>query len=414
VTFNRLNFLQHTVKSIYERTKYPHRLWVVDNNSTDGTRQWLKGAKTNGFLHDYILMDKNVGLAGAFSKGFEKVESDFFITTQDDIIPPDLTPCWLERMLHLAEKNTEYGGISMRIERIRHREVNEFKELIESPTSLASVLRVQKKNDIAEIGGFGKRPHWESTSFVARMKKLKKKFAAATHLYASHTSFMTDNKGFEDGYTTYHTYSKERVTQGADQPYPDIDPKTNIPLKINTSRDRHEQEKREEYYEYWGVDKRRNHKMTKDQKKISKYAAEGHGIEIGSGRIKSNENAIGVDIFPYSATDVLAEASDLWMFKDGEMDFVIASHALEHFPDTKAVMKEWKRVLKVGGTMAVAVPDAESCPGVVRDPHKCGLTKEILRIIFKYDLGMKVIESIDIPDMPRGKKSILVAAIKLK
>jgi len=157
VTFNRLNFLKHTVKKIYERTLYPHRLWVVDNNSPDGTQEWLKGAKINGFVHDYILLPENKGLAYGLSEGFKKVESEYFITTQDDVVPPDMKPCWLERMLHLAKKNPDYGGIAMRIQRVRHREIDEHKELYESPTSLASFLRIQKKSDLEKMNGFGAR-----------------------------------------------------------------------------------------------------------------------------------------------------------------------------------------------------------------------------------------------------------------
>jgi len=224
VTYNRLNFLKFVVKKIYERTRYPHRLWVIDNNSTDGTKDWLKKAKLHGYLHDYILLSKNEGLAAGFSAGFEKVESEYFICTQDDIVPPDLTPCWLERILHLFKKNEkEYCGISMRVQRIRHRDVDEHKELIESKPSLASIFRISKKKEIEIIEGFGKRPHWESTAFYQRTASLKKKLAVATHLYADHIGFMVDNKGFAEGFTNYHTYAAERIKQGEDQPYPDID-----------------------------------------------------------------------------------------------------------------------------------------------------------------------------------------------
>lgn len=254
VTFNRVNFLKHTVKKIYERTLYPYRLWVIDNASTDKTREYLKKAKLHGFVYDYIILPENKGLAKGFTEGFKKVKSEFFITTQDDIVPPDLRPCWLERMLHLAKKNPDYGGIAMRIQRIRHREVDEKKNLIESPKSLASVLRIQKKKDIASLEGFGERPHWESTSFVRRMIPLKRKFAVATHLYADHTGFMHKNKGFAEGFVDYHTYAKERVNQGEEQPYPKIDPRTNVPLKINSQRDRGEHIKRKAYWDSCGAD----------------------------------------------------------------------------------------------------------------------------------------------------------------
>lgn len=257
VTFNRLDFLKTTVKAIYHRTRYPHRLIVVDNASTDGkTQAWLKHARINGFVSEHVFLEENKGLAAGFSAGFKLVKSDYFICTQDDLIPPDLKPCWLERMYELFKKyEDDYAGISMRIQRIRHREVDENRELIESPTSLASVFRIQKKNEVEAIGGFGKRPHWESTAFINRMAAIKKKFGVATHLYADHIGFMIHNKGFEKGFTDYHTYAEERVDQGDDQPYPDIDPISNVPIKINTERDRGEHNKRLEFWKLMGFKK---------------------------------------------------------------------------------------------------------------------------------------------------------------
>jgi hypothetical protein len=411
VTFNRVRFLKHTVSCIYERTLYPYRLWVVDNASTDDTGRWLKIAKVNGYIHDYITMPKNLGLASGFTAGFQKVKSEFFITTQDDVVPPDLRPCWLERMLHIAKNNPDYGGIAMRIQRVRHREINEYKDIIESGPSLASVFRIQKKTDIEKINGFGNRPHWESTSFVARMTPLKKKFGVTTHIYADHTGFMPDNKGFEEGFTTYHTYAKERITQGKEQPYPDIDPKTNIPLKINTERDAGEQSKRERYWNYWGVDRRRVPKLIPDQKILAKYAEKGRGIDIGCGRIKCHPNAIGIDIFPFKDVSVLADATDLWMFNDNELDFVVSSHAIEHFPDTKSVLREWKRVLKPGGILGIATPDGATRPDTILGCHKVALTIPVMEFIFK-ELKMKIIKFGNVDGRPEKKAAFYMIVQK--
>lgn len=410
VTFNRLHLLKRAVKKIYERTRYPHRLWVVDNNSQDGTKHWLKKAKLHGYLYDYILKEKNDGLASALTEGFKKVKSEYFITTQDDVIPPDLKPCWLERMLRMAKKNPDYAGLSMRIQRIRHRDVDEHKELIESPKSLASVYRIQKKSDIEKVKGFGHRSHWESTDFVNRTKNLKKKYGVATHLYANHIGFMPDNKGFKEGFTTYHTYAKERVKQGKDQPYPDIDPKTNIPLKINTQRDRHEQARREKLWEYWGVDKRRSLKTLPDQRILHKIC-KGKGVDVGCGRVKCHEDAIGIDVFPFKAADILYDITDLWMFMDNELDYVVSSHSLEHCPDTKEVLREWIRILKPGGKIGIAVPDCEKRPDAIRGTHKVCLTKKVMEYIFQ-ELRLKILEIDSVPNRSERKAAFYIIGQK--
>lgn len=49
----------------------------------------------------------------------------------------------------------------------------------------------------------------------------------------------------------------------------------------------------------------------------------------------------------------LAEKLDL---PDNSVDYIVANAILEHIPDEKQAIKEWKRVLKDGGKMLVTVP----------------------------------------------------------
>ncbi len=41
VTFNRIERTGPTLASIRDKTSHPHVLTVIDNNSEDGTREWL-------------------------------------------------------------------------------------------------------------------------------------------------------------------------------------------------------------------------------------------------------------------------------------------------------------------------------------------------------------------------------------
>jgi SAM-dependent methyltransferase len=43
-------------------------------------------------------------------------------------------------------------------------------------------------------------------------------------------------------------------------------------------------------------------------------------------------------------------------FPDQDLDYVYASHTLEHITDYKEAIREWYRVLKIGGYLIVAVP----------------------------------------------------------
>jgi len=44
-------------------------------------------------------------------------------------------------------------------------------------------------------------------------------------------------------------------------------------------------------------------------------------------------------------------------FRDGYFDYLIAGEVLEHMEDPLATLKEWLRVLKVGGKLAISTPN---------------------------------------------------------
>ena len=54
--------------------------------------------------------------------------------------------------------------------------------------------------------------------------------------------------------------------------------------------------------------------------------------------------------------DVLADASELPV-APGTLDFLIASHVLEHLPFTLRALKAWYQSLAPGGVLLVKVPD---------------------------------------------------------
>jgi glycosyltransferase involved in cell wall biosynthesis len=399
VTYQRENFLKKTVEEINKRTLYPFRLIVVDNASTDGTRAYMKHAEKVGKIQKNIFLEENIGQPEALNVAYKEVKSEFFVTTQDDLIPPDLRPCWLERLKHLMEKYPDYGCICMRIQRTKRVDWEEKDDLIINFKTIPSVYRMCRKSDIDKLGEdpFGHRKHWESHSFADAMRRLKKKFAMATHLYCDHFGFAPKNKGYEDEFTDYFTYSPERVNQGDDKPYPTIDPKTNIPLEIHHQTDRDEHQKR---LDYWGLDTGVPDQGTTDRKwkqrfELGKYVDKLGGdkwIEIGCGSEKCNEKCLGIDTSPFSVADIHHDGSDLWFFKDGELDGVIACHALEHFPDTKQVLREWARVIKPGGIIAFIVPDGDLRPKTIREAsHKVSLNRATVHQLMKNVLEFKVL-----------------------
>lgn len=97
-------------------------------------------------------------------------------------------------------------------------------------------------------------------------------------------------------------------------------------------------------------------------------------LDVGCGTRKT-PGAIGMDILPSSAADVVADLNAHWPFEDGSFDEVVANHVLEHVPDVVHVVEEAWRVLRRGGIFVVRGPHFSSGHLVWGDPtHRRGLS----------------------------------------
>lgn len=83
-------------------------------------------------------------------------------------------------------------------------------------------------------------------------------------------------------------------------------------------------------------------------------------LHIGCGK-KYIPGFIHIDVRKLPHIDYVTSADRLDMFKNNSVNLVYACHVLEHFKRNQIenVLKEWYRVLKLGGILRIAVPDFE-------------------------------------------------------
>jgi len=132
----------------------------------------------------------------------------------------------------------------------------------------------------------------------------------------------------------------------------------------------------------------------------------GKGIDVGCGFRKTHPDAIGVDILGkgeigsagciagrQSVADIKASGDDLYMFKDGELDYVVSRHNLEHYVDPIKTLLEWKRVLKPGGILGIVLPDESKINTLALDPtHKSSFTPSSIRRLLDIIGGFEIIK----------------------
>jgi SAM-dependent methyltransferase len=80
-------------------------------------------------------------------------------------------------------------------------------------------------------------------------------------------------------------------------------------------------------------------------------------LNLGSGD-DHRDGYISVDLREEVA-DVVCDIRKLEHWADGEVDEILANDVLEHFgaDQTRAILAEWHRVLRPGGTLRVRVPN---------------------------------------------------------
>lgn len=94
VTYNRLPLLKKCIDSLRRQTRKLDEIIIVNNDSTDGTREWLK--KQKGL---FVINQKNLGGAGGFNTGLKisrELGFEWSFLTDDDV---KFYPSALEEMI---------------------------------------------------------------------------------------------------------------------------------------------------------------------------------------------------------------------------------------------------------------------------------------------------------------------------
>lgn len=120
----------------------------------------------------------------------------------------------------------------------------------------------------------------------------------------------------------------------------------------------------------------------------------GVGLDLGCGKFKAFPHFTGVDNGHHWGTDgidvVVDTCENLGRFASQSHDFVFSSHLLEHIEDTKKALKEWWRVLKVGGYLILYLPHKDLYPNVGQEganpDHKHDFLPEDIESVMK-DVG---------------------------
>lgn len=103
VTFNKLALLKECLNSVLNQTVLPDSIIVVDNHSSDGTKEYLSELQQQNQRIRPLFLEENIGGAGGFNRGVKEamaLQSDYIWIMDDDTIPDSNA---LEALIHARD-----------------------------------------------------------------------------------------------------------------------------------------------------------------------------------------------------------------------------------------------------------------------------------------------------------------------
>jgi glycosyltransferase involved in cell wall biosynthesis len=138
VTYNRLEFTKEVIHSIADHTSYPYVLTVVDNGSTDESREYLIETQKEGIIKNLVLLGNNVGVAKASNLAWHlEPLSAYYVKFDNDIVIRKKG--WLSNMVSVIEGVPGLGAVAYNFEPISY------------PLSTASGMKIRIKR--GTLGG---------------------------------------------------------------------------------------------------------------------------------------------------------------------------------------------------------------------------------------------------------------------
>lgn len=110
--WNQLEYTKRCIESLYENTPNGFQLILVDNNSTDGTLEYLREVSKQ---HDNVAIihnNQNLGFAIANNQALEVAIGEYICFLNNDTI---LLPNWLDEMYRVFKEKPSTGIVGARL-----------------------------------------------------------------------------------------------------------------------------------------------------------------------------------------------------------------------------------------------------------------------------------------------------------
>ena len=382
-TWNNPEFLNPCLDSIYT-TNVLNGLCelIIVNNGKQPIEDYVKGWPNTRVLNP----GRNLGWEQGLQYGLDHCETDFVCFQNDDTLIPRATQSFYEQLLWpFMNTNIAAVGPATTIASGWHSIFlkNALRIMTEVPYLIFFTVMVRRK-DLIDAGGIDvSAPGGDDFDLSIRLRKLGKKLLINPDAFLIHHAFKTGT----------------RVRGGAEKPggwnSKEMTDKTNKWLIQKHGFKTFMETMR-------GFDYKFEVPRDIEGEMVSSFIRGSKVLELGCGARKTIPSTIGIDFAAKgepctyqnepSVADIKADVSKPLPIEDGTVDTIVARHILEHIVRPIDALKNWEKVLKIGGRLILALPDHGKRNTIPMNPeHVCAYTQENLKELMDL-LGWKTIE----------------------
>jgi GT2 family glycosyltransferase/glycosyltransferase involved in cell wall biosynthesis/tetratricopeptide (TPR) repeat protein len=227
--FNQVNYTKQCIDRISTNTPRPFEIIVVNNGSTDGTKEYLDSLQSSEFKIQHL--NENTGFVNACNEGAKIASGEYLVFLNNDTLPED---GWLEALISAIEKMPSVGAVGAKLVypdgKLQEAgslvfsdstpwnygkgddpEKPQYNYIRETPYSSAACLLIRRKL-FEQIGGFDQRyspAYWEDVDLAFEVRKRGSKVIYQPAARIVHFEGVTGGTDVNSGYKKYQVRNQE-------------------------------------------------------------------------------------------------------------------------------------------------------------------------------------------------------------
>lgn len=346
-TFNNREYLEPCLSSILSHQSTPglYKIIVVNNGDKDSIPKYSSPEI------EVIHAGKNLGWEGGLKEGLKHVTTPFAVFMNDDTYIPLSSAGWLYGMLMSFSdpRVAAVGPASNCVMGTQNIFVLTPLDYNLEVNMLIGFCMMVKVDALNKVGGIDDSMpyHGDDIDLSIRFREAGYKLICNKSVFVYHHGFKTGQREFGSEWNSI------KMTE-----------------KTNNWLIRKHGLKTFMKYVFHPLAGEKLPFVDDTEGDICRKYATGSILELGCGPTKTVPESEGLDIVPrgevipglvnmLSIADICADINEALPLEDNSKDTIIARHLLEHMINPIKVLKDWRRVVKPGGKLIIAVPNQE-------------------------------------------------------